>query len=236
LLHVAGPSGLVSAFRPTQQLSPRIFGLTNGAGGLVTGEISPGQIVSIYGVGIGPEKPATFTLDQNRRVPTSLSGVELFFDDIPAPLLYVSANQINAIVPNALQPRTSIPVHLTADTPRFLAQVSASSPGVFAVRNPDGSPNDFSNPAPAGSVLTLWLTGVGADARPDGSVATGAHDTGCCQARSRDGLLEVLYAGDAPGFVTALTQINLRVPSSNDLIDITTAGGRKANVRISVKP
>ncbi len=238
LIHASGSSGIVSVFRPAGPLSPRIFGLTSGAGGQITGEIAPGEIVSIYGTGIGPAQATNFMLDGNGRVPTSLSGVQVFFGDLPAPLLYVSANQINAIVPNAVPAGTSVTVRVTGDAQPFTAQVYLSSAKIFAgVRNADGSPNNSSNPAQAGSVVTAWLTGVGADSRPDGSIATGVHDTGCCQARVNGRPLEVLYAGDAPGFVTALTQVNIRVPSPNDVspeIDVITAGGKSVSVRVFV--
>jgi hypothetical protein len=45
------------------KLSARILGLANAASQQITGEIAPGEIVSLYGLGIGPAQEATLTLD-----------------------------------------------------------------------------------------------------------------------------------------------------------------------------
>jgi uncharacterized protein (TIGR03437 family) len=64
--------------------------------------VSPGEIVSLFGSAIGPPTPASLTLTNPRLVANSLAGVQVFFDGVPAPLLYASAEQVNAVVPYAV--------------------------------------------------------------------------------------------------------------------------------------
>jgi uncharacterized protein (TIGR03437 family) len=66
--------------------------------------------------------------------------------------------------------------------------------------NQDGSLNSASNPAAPGSVVSVWATGGGLPLLPV-SVLWGP------------GSLEVLYAGNAPGLVYGVVQINFRLPS-----------------------
>ena len=67
------------------------------------GTVAPGEIVSIFGSALGPNIPQGLQLTSDGAVSTSLAGVSVTFDGIPAPLLYVSATQINAIVPYGLR-------------------------------------------------------------------------------------------------------------------------------------
>ncbi len=143
LAHVASSSGVVSTYHPGAPVLPRIWGVAGAGQFQLSGEIVPGQIVSVFGVGIGPTQPASFTPDAGR-VPTTLSDTMLYFGDVPAPLLYVSANQINALVPNALRPGSSVAIRSTKSTIPFTAGVFASSPSILAIVNQDGSPNTFS--------------------------------------------------------------------------------------------
>src|SRR5580704_16913215 len=58
-VHVAGTSGFVSAIAPTGAPTMKIFDFQNAFGGNVTARISPAEVISIYGPGIGPATPAT---------------------------------------------------------------------------------------------------------------------------------------------------------------------------------
>src|SRR5260370_29425886 len=49
-------------------------------------------------MGMGPAPPASAQV-VNGVVTTSLGGVQVLFDGVPAPLLYAGPTQINAIVP-----------------------------------------------------------------------------------------------------------------------------------------
>ena len=92
-LFVASQTGL--PFAP----APLIFdsGVT-GAAMAETAAVAPGEIVSIYGDHMGPATPAYPTVS-NGRIGTTLSGVQVFFGGVAAPVLFASAGQINAVVP-----------------------------------------------------------------------------------------------------------------------------------------
>jgi hypothetical protein len=55
--------------------------------------VSPGKIVVIYGGGLGPPQLAQ-NQPANGLFGTQLAGTTIYFDGIPAPLIYTSANQV----------------------------------------------------------------------------------------------------------------------------------------------
>ena len=73
-----------------------------GAGGIVSnagfvkGAVSAGSMVAIFGSNFGPAMPANSV-----PLPTDLGGTQVFFNNIPAPLFYVSSTQLVAQVPYA---------------------------------------------------------------------------------------------------------------------------------------
>ena len=98
VLHLAGPAGLITAMTPAK---PRVFSVLNAAAGQVTRWIAPGEIVSLYGTGLGPARPIAVT-PQNGAFPTSAGGVQVLVNGTPIPLLYLSATQINAELPSSV--------------------------------------------------------------------------------------------------------------------------------------
>ena len=75
------------------------------------GTVAPGEIVSVFGVGLGPDQPALAQPSSSGLVSTRLGGTQVLFDGVAAPLLYVGPNQINAVVPYGVRaPVTQITV------------------------------------------------------------------------------------------------------------------------------
>jgi uncharacterized protein (TIGR03437 family) len=200
-------------------LPPAALSVVN-ALSLQTGTVAPGEIVSIFGDGLGPESGVPGGIDATGLLANLVAGVEVRFDGVPAPLFYVQNQQINAQAPYTIAGAASTHVEVrvrgksagTIDLP-----VAAASPALLPViTNQDGSPNGDTAPAPPGSVLTLYATGEGVT---DGANIAG-QPAGVPLARpllpvtvTIAGIpVDVLFAGSAPGMVGML-QINARVPS-----------------------
>jgi uncharacterized protein (TIGR03437 family) len=231
VVHFAGSLGLISTLTPTQPLGPRVLSIVNAASGQLTGTVAPGEIISIYGLGLGPTTPVTAT-PANGLFPTSLGGVQVLVFGTPIPLLYVSASQINAEMPLGIASggltNGIIPVQVVNSSealPDFRLAVVGSNFAVFensgsmAVINQDGTLNRITNPAKLGSFVTIWATGFGATGSPvDGAVAAAANNfCATCQltlSNEATNITEtVQYAGSAPGAIDGLMQINFTIPS-----------------------
>lgn len=207
---------------------PSLVGIANSADSIVVSNaVAPDELISLYGIGIGPGSPVGAQV-VNGVVTSSLGGVQVLFDGVPAPLLYAGPTQINAIVPSEVSGHDTTNITILTPTgsltgPTML--VHPSQPRVFAVAiNQDGSVNSASDhPAPPGSLVTIWATGAGRTALPDGAIATAASGrpplpvSVLLNDQSYNQSLEVQYAGDAPGMVAGVLQINFRLPSDLEL-------------------
>src|SRR4029077_15625816 len=102
-IHAASSNGLVSMFMPDSApgltSAPRLLALANAAGGLLTGRIAPGELISIYGFNLGPAIPVSSRFDDAGFLPTSLAGAQLFIGGIAAPVLSVSDTRIDVVSP-----------------------------------------------------------------------------------------------------------------------------------------
>lgn len=205
-----------------------VLGAVSSAGGDVKGYVAPGEFISLYGNLPGPASGAGATLDANGRISTDLAGVQVLFNGIPAPLLYVSKSQINALAPYALSGRDGTTVEATSaggNSPAFQLSVRPAQPEVFirggsaVALNQDGGFNSQDNPAAGGSVVTIWASGAGLPygQLPDGSIATGAFSTPTLPVSvlQNNRSIEVLYAGPSQGLVINALQINMRLPQQS---------------------
>jgi uncharacterized protein (TIGR03437 family) len=108
--------------------------------------------------------------------------MEATFDGNRAPLLRVQDAQINAVAPWSLTPGENTQVCVSYDnvqTNCLTWAVAETAAAVFTVdgvyaaaSNQDGSINSASNPAPVGSIVTVWATGLGetTPAQADGTL------------------------------------------------------------------
>lgn len=196
------------------------------AASLLSGPVAPGEIVTLIGSGIGPAlslQPASSASS------ATLGGASVLFDGRPAPLLFASQNQINAVVPYEVagQENTQVSVtkggELVAGFPVSVASavpaiftLDASGTGPGAILNQDTTVNSASNPASRGSVVVLFATGAGQTDPPgeDGQTASEILAYSALPVLVQIGGMqaEVLYAGGAPGLIAGVLQINCRVP------------------------
>jgi uncharacterized protein (TIGR03437 family) len=187
-------------------------------------------------------------------MPTTLADEQVMFNGAAAPLYFVAPGQVNFYVPIGAPTGTG-----TADieivqvsTGQVLGAASVAintvSPAIFciasggcalnggfyqaAVINQDGNVNSSTNPAPRGSVISIFATGQGAlnNAPADGAAAPGPPNfattpqaprvaIGTCFVDDCGPLLGgdptngqwVTYSGLAPGYA-GLWQINVQIP------------------------
>jgi uncharacterized protein (TIGR03437 family) len=237
------------------QAGGAIAAVTNGAS-FSAGPIAPGEVVTIFGSNLGPSNLATLHVAADGSVDTQIEETRVFFDDIPAPLIYVSGGQISVIVPYELEGRagTRIQVEYKGARSNSVAlRVIDSAPGIFttnsagqgAILNQDASVNSAGNGAEPGSVISIYATGEGATT-PGG--ITGLITTDVLAkpklpvtVQIGEDDAEVLYAGSAPGLPAGIFQINVRIPStarSGSIPVIVKVGDRtsQSGVTVSVKP
>jgi uncharacterized protein (TIGR03437 family) len=231
VVHFAGSIGLISTVTPTQPLAPRALSIVNAASNQLSGTVAPGEIISIYGLGLGPANGMT-AAPENGLFPTSLGGVQVLVNGAAMPLLYASTSQINAEIPSGIAsgglvngPAQVQVVYNSTPLPIFRLALIASdfapfqNQGSMAVINQDGTLNKIANPAKPGSVVSIWATGFGLSSLPvDGAVATAANSyCSSCQVTLFDGNTSttetVEYAGTSPGQIDGLMQINFAIPT-----------------------
>ncbi len=209
--------------------------VANAASG-AQGDFATGMIFTVKGPSIGSFLPAT-----GRGPNNFLAGTEIRVEGRPCSILYTSLNQINAIFPFEVygSPRM-IEMEIFRDrvlvgkVSRFLNYadpaiftIDGSGRGPAAALNEDGSLNSEDNPAKVGSIIVLYITGAGEPITSERTGTIATEPGGALKRKvtvkignffsppSSEG--EVLYAGDSPGSVRGLVQLNVRIPT--DLID-----------------
>jgi uncharacterized protein (TIGR03437 family) len=221
-------AALLRLANATPTLTPA--GVVNGAT-FQSGPVAPGEIVSLFGSAIGPPTPALLALTNPRLVANALDGVQVYFNGVPAPLLYASAGQVNAVVPYSVAGKSTTEVQLeylgVLSNPVTL-QAAATVPGVFSINGSgqgpgailnttDGSVNSAAKPAARGDWVSLFATGAGVTtpASVDGFVASAPLPAPNAQVSVTMGGLpcELNFEGAAPGLVSGVLQINAQVPA-----------------------
>jgi uncharacterized protein (TIGR03437 family) len=216
--------GAVANAANLQGFSPPVTG-----SGSALNPIAPGEIVVVFGAGLGPDTLAVAT-PSGGFFPTTVGGTQVIINGKAAPLIYSSATAVAAIVPYSAYGLTSTQVSVVYQNKTSAAitlPVAPSAPGVFtanasgsgqaAVRNQDGTLNGPANPAPVGSVITLYATGEGqtSPAGIDGKLAGLTNLPAPLQPVNVTigGLTAVVdYFGAAPTLVAGAMQVNVEIP------------------------
>jgi trimeric autotransporter adhesin len=206
----------------------KVAAVTNGATNQ-TGSLAPGEVVVLYGSGLGPSSLTTFQLNSAGQVPVITGGTSVYFNNIPGPVLYTSANQVGAIVPfgvsgSTVQVVTQYNGSVSAPASVALAKVApalftlnASGSGQAAAINQNNAVNGTASPANAGSYVSLYATGLGQtnpggqDGVPTGTTLPLPLQTVTAAIGGKPATIQ--YAGGAPGLVAGVMQINVQVPS-----------------------
>ncbi len=184
----------------TVSTAPIIYGVTNAASFAEGGgnpALAPYEIISIFGANFdsgdgvtvnqsAASSPYVYSKSMNNSAGNAVfvrfySGILLSGDSggglADAPIIFVSKNQINAIVPsalstpavnsnnlvvsvNAVKNDVVVPVDIVANAPGIFTP-SGTGQGVAAVINADGTLNSASNPATHGTTVSIYATGLG---------------------------------------------------------------------------
>jgi uncharacterized protein (TIGR03437 family) len=220
-----------------------------------SGPVAPGEMVTIFGTGIGPATAAGAQLTAAGLVATTVAQTQVLFNGTPAPLMYVSASQVNAIVPYSVAGMSAVGMQIQYQgkgTNTVQLPVANTSPAIFvisgagqgAILNQDSSVNGPANPAAPGSIVQIYATGEGVTnpAVTDGTLATGTTFPAPVAPLSvtiGGQAATVLFAGTAPGAVAGFLQVNAAVPSgvSGYLPVVLTVGGvsSPAGVKVAVE-
>jgi uncharacterized protein (TIGR03437 family) len=225
-----------------------------------SGAIAPGEIVSIFGTAMGPASPLGTTLDSTGKVATTLGNVTVLFNGYAAPLTYVSATQINCVVPYELAQLSSPYVevkYLNQTSNIYSLRAVTTAPGIFTLSNGtgqgaflnyDNSYNSASHPAAAGSVIQLYLTGEG-QLSPAGVTGSVTCSAGCATVNQiplpllavaalvNNQPATIAFAREAPGDVSGVMQVNVIIPPntpSGPIPIVISVGGNSSQSGVTV--
>ncbi len=153
----------------------------------LTGPVSPGEIVLIFGQTVGPSPSVTSAVPSTGNLPTSAGGTTIAFNGTVAPIIYAGSAATSVQVPYEIAGSTTASVTMTVGNQvaaPVTVQVAPTAPALFTTDftgtngavalNADGTVNSANNPAARGSVITLFATGEGitSPADVDGVVET----------------------------------------------------------------
>jgi uncharacterized protein (TIGR03437 family) len=186
---------------------------------LLAGSVAPGEVVSIFGLGLGPDLGVTGTLDASGMLPGILAGVEVQFNGSDAPIFYAVSGQINAQVPYVVagsDASTVAVIYQGKVVGTATVGMAPSAPGLLTVAtNQDGTVNAQAAPAARGGWMTFCATGEGltdsGDVAGTPAQAPYPHPLLAISLTIAGLDAEILYAGSAPDLIGVM-QINARVP------------------------
>ena len=172
---------------------PQIWSVANAAS-YTASTVSPGGIITIYGINLGPTTLTTFP--GTDPIPTSLpasgASTSITIGGASAPILYTSATQVSCIAPYSLSTKSGSSVKLivtynSAPSAAFNVNVVDADPGLFTVdasgtgqgailnynaTTKDYSVNSAANAATRGSTVSIYVTGYGATVCADTATST----------------------------------------------------------------
>jgi uncharacterized protein (TIGR03437 family) len=216
----------------TLTAAPVAIGAVTNAASFLADAVSPGEMVTVFGNGLGPATLAGAQLDANGTVSNLVSDTQILFDGTPAPIIYVQAGQTTVMVPYEVAGQAStqvVAVYQGQKSAPLTVPVGPSAPGIFTQDGKQGSILNFNADgsvtlnttnarAAAGSTIEIYATGEG-QTNPPG--VDGILNNGPTLPKpvlpvyvSIGGLpAQVAYAGAAPGGVAGFMQLNVVIPS-----------------------
>jgi uncharacterized protein (TIGR03437 family) len=215
------------------------------------GPIAPGELISIFGSNFGATGLQVNSA-VNNAVPQVIGRTKVLFSgaggySYPGAITAITPHQINVFVPYELTPGTFATVQVQVDNILSLplsVPVAQTAPSLSpSILHQDGSLNSAANPAPRGSMVSFYGTGLGLMTPQlfDGYLAISTPYSAPMNFYSMtigDQPASILYAGDAPLEPTGVFQINATIPANIDAGPTPvslTIGGSSAQVTLAVK-
>lgn len=233
----SNPSGDSTAVAFDVLSAPKVEATVNLASYSTT-SVSPGELVTIFGSGIGPATPLSMTVSNNF-VDLVVGGVSVKIGSSPAPILYASQNQISVQVPYEASIGKDIPITVDNNgvTSTGTVNIDPTAPAIFTL---DGTGvgqaaalnlnattglyalNAGNNQAKIGDTVVLYITG-------EGDYATSfSQRTGMIVSKSSVPQMSVIptvtiggvgatvqYAGSFEGSILGILQLNVVVPTGS---------------------
>jgi uncharacterized protein (TIGR03437 family) len=243
-----------SANNAVRLLYMQFSAITSAASNL-TGAIAPGEVVVLYGSGLGPDSLATYQAE-NGDVPLSVGGTSVYFNGTAGPVLYASSTQVGAIVPFGIDGSTAqvyVSYEGLVSTPVNVA-VAAAAPALFTANNSgtgqaaainwaDGSYNGGAHPASSGQWVLLYGTGFGqtdpggVDGAPSLAPVLPLPVLQPVTVTIGGQTADSNYAGGAPYIVQGVMQVNAQIPSglpAGNAAVVVSVGGVPTQTGVTV--
>lgn len=229
-IYVSGTNGLNSANPPSALLikidpsgTPPVIinsiGPESAASSLplLNSFIAPGELISIGGQHLGPSDTVMAKLDATGRLPFQVGATSVAFDGYIAPLISVQDNLIVCFAPFEITGSAEVTVTVDGQHSNSVrVGVQPSSGNILVIVNQDGTVNSADHPAPKGSVLTIYVTGLGLTSplSQDGSVSAPPLPVPVVPVTvTIDGhSVQPQFAAAADGLVAGITQVNVQIP------------------------
>jgi uncharacterized protein (TIGR03437 family) len=234
-------AGIAVAVQPASINAPAMTsGVVNAASGAlaIPQIVTPGSYVAIYGTSLASNGE---TVAHTIPLPGTLNGTQLFLGGRSMPLIYAGAGQVNALIPQNLNPNTSyqlliqrgstlsVPAPLTVSEYQpaiYTLDFSGAGQGIVEIAGTTllaAPAGNGSRPVKRGSeYLSVFATGLGPLIGTNGEVPptdgagaplTTLYQTTAMVTATIGGVdAPVLFSGLTPSLV-ALYQVNIQVPA-----------------------
>jgi uncharacterized protein (TIGR03437 family) len=184
---------------------------------LIAAYVAPGELINIGGQNLGPSNTVMAQLDATGHLPFVVGATSVSFGEYSAPLISIQDNLIVCFVPFEVSGPTQLTVKVDGQSSNsVLIGTSPSAPYVLEVINQDGSMNSATHPAPQGSVVMMYLTGLGVTSplSQDGSISAPPLPVPASgvSVYFNSNQLQPQFVGAADGLIAGITQVNVQIP------------------------
>jgi uncharacterized protein (TIGR03437 family) len=199
--------------------------------------VAAGEVIHLVGRNMGPAQTAPGIITGGV-LAAAVAGVQVLFDGVPAPLLSVSASEIDLVAPFELAGKSATTVQVQYNGAKSkAAQVAVLGAvlQVLGVYNSDFSVNSAANPATAGSIVTMYVSGAGQTVPPSQDGQVNQPPLLAPSAPVQLSGAEVTFAGAAPGLAAGILQVNFIAPQQTLTISPVIIGNASAQFNVYVR-